>query len=237
LSIYPTLVPWWVPLQEEHRQMGIYRTLWRRVVCAFAVVGAANAVLALPGRNLIGLAVCAAIVGPTVGAWLHARTSGAAFPPPSSLLMASALATVGAVAVVGLIALFGARVPLVAVLGLLAVCSPAVLGRLPGRASQAARHDPHTVVSARSAQPSPPSCHSLSDAELCWRWRTSAAALRHTVSADQRLYLIETRSALLDEFARRHPAGFTRWVHSGTHSVNDPARFLTTPGGTDRPAA
>jgi len=33
-------------------------------VC-FAVVGAANAVLALPGRNLIGLAVCAAIVGPT----------------------------------------------------------------------------------------------------------------------------------------------------------------------------
>ena len=64
-----------------------------------------------------------------------------------------------------------------------------------------------------------------------WRWRTSAAALRHTVSADQRLYLIETRSALLDEFARRGPAGFTRWVHTDTHSVNDPARFLTTPSG------
>jgi len=66
---------------------------------------------------------------------------------------------------------------------------------------------------------------------LRWRWRTSAAALRHTVSADQRLYLIETRSALLDEFARRGPDGFTRWVHTGTHFVNDPARFLTTPSG------
>ena len=150
---------------------------------------------------------------------------------PSYLLMASALATVGAVAVVGLIALFGVRVPLVAVLGLLTVCSPAVLGRLLGRAAQAAHPDPPTVVSAYSTQLSPPSCHSLSDAELCWRWRTSAAALRHTVSADQRLYLIETRSALLDEFARRGPDGFARWVHTGTHCVNDPARFLTTPGG------
>jgi len=123
--------------------MELYRILWRRVRCAVAVLGVVNAVLVLPGKTLVGLAVCAAIVGPTVS-------------------------------------------------------------------------------------PVPPPCHGLSSAELCWRWRTSTTALATTVSPGQRLYLIHTRDALLDELAHRDPDGFTRWLHSDTRTVNDPAPFLTT---------
>ncbi len=73
-----------------------------------------------------------------------------------------------------------------------------------------------------------PSFHSLSDTELCWRWRTSFAALAHAASPGQRLYLIETRCALLDELTHRDPEGFTRWLDSGARAASDPARFLTS---------
>jgi len=53
-----------------------------------------------------------------------------------------------------------------------------------------------------------------------------------TVSPGQRLYLIHTRDALLDELAHRDPDGFTRWLHSDTRTVNDPAPFLTTTAPT-----
>ena len=53
-----------------------------------------------------------------------------------------------------------------------------------------------------------------------------ASPPHHTVSPAQRLYLAETRSALLDEFAHRDPERFTRWIHSASAS-SDPARFLT----------
>ncbi len=205
--------------------MDLYRTLWCRVVCAVAVVGVVNAVLVLPSKDVVGVVVSAAIVGPAVGALAHARTSATMFPSPSSLLQAGALATVGAVAVVGLLALAGGTALIG--LGLLAVGSPAVLRRLPVRPPRAGRHQPHVGAAAHHPpRAAPPSCHSLSATELCWRWRTSSAALRHTVSPAQRLYLIQTRAALLDELAHRDPEQFARWLHSNTHHVDDPARFL-----------
>jgi len=211
--------------------MELYRILWRRVMCAVAVLGVVNAVLVLPGKNLVGLAVCAAIVGPTVGVWAHARTSHAEFPfpTPSYLLQTAALATVGAVAVVGLITMGGITALLG--LGLLVACSPAVLHRLPVRPPQTPRSEPLVVAAPTptpTVSPVPPPCHGLSNAELCWRWRTSTTALATTVSPGQRLYLLHTRDALLDELAHRDPDGFTRWLHSDTRTVNDPAPFLTT---------
>ncbi len=211
--------------------MELYRILWRRVMCAVAVLGVVNAVLVLPGKNLVGLAVRAAIVGPTVGVWAHARTSHAEFPfpTPSYLLQTAALATVGAVAVVGLITMGGFTALLG--LGLLVGCSPAVLHRLPVRPPQTPRSEPLVVAATTptpTVSPVPPPCHGLSNAELCWRWRTSTTALATTVSPGQRLYLIHTRDALLDELAHRDPDGFTRWLHSDTRTVNDPAPFLTT---------
>ena len=51
--------------------MGMYRILWRSVVGAVVVVGAATAFLSLPLRSVVGLAVCGAILGPSVGARIH----------------------------------------------------------------------------------------------------------------------------------------------------------------------
>jgi len=202
--------------------MGIYRVLWRRVVCTLTLLGTAHAVLVLPAGVLLGVLGCAAIVGPTVTAWLHFRTRSAA-PPLTALLTTGTLTTLGALAATGLLALFGLPALLGAIL--LIACSPPALRHLPRRRAPAAQADPQT---AGPPQPAPlPSCHSLSTAELCWRWRTSLAALQHTVSPSQWLYLTETRSALLDELAHRDPEGFTRWLHSSTSIDSDPTHFLT----------
>jgi len=91
-----------------------------------------------------------------------------------------------------------------------------------------------TQLPPQLASPPPLLCASLSDGELCWRWRTSFGALQHTVSPDQRLRLVETRAALLDELAHRHPEGFTRWLNSGARAASDPARFVTGPHGNRR---
>jgi len=119
---------------------------------------------------------------------------------------------------VGALALLGAA--------LLGVISPPVLRRLVPRKPAPARSVPTPTSPAAPNQPAP--------APLCWRWRTSFNALLHTTSVAERLRLIETRSALLDELARRDPEGFGRWISSGARAASDPARFLT-PHREDHP--
>jgi len=128
--------------QKDPSQMGIYRVLWRRVVCALTLLGTAHAVLVLPAGVLLGVLACAAIVGSTVTVWLHFRTRGAA-PPLTALLTAGTLTTLGALAATGLLALVGIPVLLGAVL--LIACSPPVLGHLPVRQVPAAQADPQTA--------------------------------------------------------------------------------------------
>ncbi len=53
--------------------MGLYRVLWRRGACTLTLLGT-HAVLVLPAGALLGVIACAAIVGPTVTAWLYFRT-------------------------------------------------------------------------------------------------------------------------------------------------------------------
>ena len=196
---------------------------------ALIVVGAPLGVLYLPVATTITLGVYAAIIGPLVGVGIctHTRGREVGGPPLPYLLFAGAVAALGVLAVCGFLALFGAAALLG--LGLLTVCSPAALRVLLARPPQHARSGPHTVAAPGPApvQPSPPSCHTLSDAELCWQWRTSFAALQHTQSLAERLYLIETRSALLDELAARDPDGLTRWLNSGARAASDPARYFT----------
>ncbi len=215
--------------------MGIYRILWRGVICGVMVAGSVAAWMFLPWEPLLGLGVVAAIFGPLVAAGLHRQTRGTAASLPC-LLGASALAVVGVIAVSGLLVLLDVLALLG--LGLLVVCSPWALRILLIRAPQARAPDVQsgapmqpTQLPPQPASPQPLLCASLSDAELCWRWRISFGALQHTVSPDQRLYLIETRAALLDELAHRDPEGFTRWLNSGARAASDPARFVTGPHG------
>ena len=205
--------------------MGVYRILWRSVVGAVVVVGAATAFLSLPLRSVMGLAVCGAILGPSVGARIHFRTHRIPVPTLAYLLKASAVTTVGVLALSGLIALCGVTALLE--MGVLAACSPTVLRRFSP--CTPVYHRSRADTGAGTPDPRAPSYHLLSDAELCWRWRTSYGALQHTVSPDQRLFLITTRSALLDELAHRDPQGFTRWLDSGADAASDPARYLDSP--------
>ncbi len=218
--------------------MGIYRILWCGVLCGVVVAGSVAAGMFLPWEPLLGLGLVAAIFGPLVGAGLHRQTRGAAASLPH-LFGASVLAVVGVIAVSGLLVLFDVLALLG--LGLLVVCSPWALRILLTRAPQARAPDVQSGVPIQRTQlppqpvtPPPLLCASLSDGELCWRWRTSFGALQHTVSPDQRLRLVETRAALLDELAHRHPEGFTRWLNSGARAASDPARFVTGPHGNRR---
>lgn len=210
--------------------MRVYRILWRSAVCLLAVTGVVIAFVVLSWQPLLGLSLLAAILGPLFGAGLHAQTRGTT-APLRYMLAVDACAVIGAIAMAGFIAFLGA-IALLGV-GLLILSCPEVLRLLlPRRAPQA------PVPDAPSAAPPPPApprlpitlpplaCDRLSDSELCWRWRTSFTALQHTVSPGQRMHLIETRAALLDELARRNPEGFSRWLNNGARAASDPARYL-----------
>jgi len=213
--------------------MGVYRVLWLGAVGALAATGLAIAATSMSSAALISLSLCSVIVGPMLGAGLHAQAHPNRSTPFGYVLGFTISTILGAIAVSGLIAAVGA----LALLGaaLLGVISPPVLRRLVPRKPAPARSVPTPTSPAAPNQPAPaPRYTSLSDAELCWRWRTSFNALLHTTSVAERLRLIETRSALLDELARRDPEGFGRWMSSGARAASDPARFLT-PHREDHP--
>ena len=213
--------------------MGVYRVLWLGAVGALAATGLAIAATSMSSAALISLSLCSVIVGPMLGVGLHAQAHPNRSTPFGYVLGFTISTILGAIAVSGLIAAVGA----LALLGaaLLGVISPPVLRRLVPRKPAPARSVPTPTSPAAPNQPAPaPRYTSLSDAELCWRWRTSFNALLHTTSVAERLRLIETRSALLDELARRDPEGFGRWISSGARAASDPARFLT-PHREDHP--
>ncbi len=209
--------------------MGTYRFLWFTVVCAVTVAGVVVASLFLALGVLIIFGVSAGVVGSAVSAEIYWYTHGreTTAPPLTYLLRGAGLAALGAIAVAGLLAFTGASALLG--VGLLAGCSPVVLRRLPSRASQPPqpRLAAPPVPAAPGTPPLPVLGHSLSDAELCWQWRTSLGVLQR-VSPSERLAVLQTRAALLDELSHRDPEGFTRWLNSGARAASDPARYLTS---------
>lgn len=207
-----------------HR-MSTYRILWRTAVGAFTVLGASLAFLFLPTHTLIGIGVLVAVPGGVIAAAVYTRTrTDNDVPPPRYLVKGACLAALSVIAALGLIAVFGAAALLT--LGLLAVGAPAVLRPLLA-------HAPHACTSTTVTPLPPPAasvpmdCQVFTDAELCWRWRTSFAVLQYTLAPAERLHIVQTRSALLDELARRNPEGFTRWLGSGARAASDPARYFT----------
>lgn len=216
--------------------MGVYRYIWLVAICAAAASGAVLGARLVPWESLVALGVLAAIMGPLAAAGIYAQRHRATGPPWRYVVSAVGISALGAVAVSGLIAEFGAAA--LAGCAVLVLASPAVLRRLLTHAPRSARSpakpaassapatQPPTVQQAPAHRP-PPSCRALSDAELCWRWRTSFCAIQRTVSPGERLRLAETRAALLDELARRDPEGVSRWLDSGARAGSDPARYLS----------
>jgi len=192
------------------------------------------ALVSLPWQGLLGLALLGVFVGPLLGVAIHPRTDENN-ALPIYLLPATIAAVVGTIAAAGLIAVSAAIA--LPVITLLAACSPPVLRRL-ARAPWTGKPRPDTVVAAPTPPPARPpqaprpipSCHSLSDAELGWRWRwrTSFTALQRTVSAAQRLYLVEFRSALLNELAQRNPTGIHPLAQQRGPRRQRPGRYVAS---------
>jgi hypothetical protein len=182
---------------------------------------------------LINFGVGAGVIGSAVSAEIYWHTPGreTTVPALTYLLRAAGLAALGAIAVAGLLAFTGATALLG--VGLLAACSPVVLRRLPARAPQTLqppqpRMAAPSLPAATGTPPLPVMGHSLSDAELCWQWRTCFGVLQRAVSPGERLAVLQTRAGLLDELAHRDPEGFARWLNSGARAASDPARYLTS---------
>ncbi len=216
--------------------MSTYRILWRTAVGAFTVLGAGLAFLFLPTHTLMGIGVLVAVPGAAVTAAVYTHThthdthndndndNDNDVPPPRYLVKGAGLAALGVIAALGLIAVFGAAALLT--LGLLAVGAPAVLRPLLAHVPPACTSTTVTPLPPPAASV-PMDCQVFTDAELCWRWRTSFAVLQYTLAPAERLHIVQTRSALLEELAARDPDGLTRWLNSGARAASDPARYFT----------
>jgi hypothetical protein len=65
----------------------------------------------------------------------------------------------------------------------------------------------------------------LTDEQLCYRWRVSYLALLHS-SAGQMKETVVERQNYLDEFERRNPSGFDAWLASGPLASASPMPYL-----------
>ncbi|MGI3781273.1 MAG: hypothetical protein ACRYG2_10915 [Janthinobacterium lividum] len=254
--------------------MRTYERVWWLVVLPLAVVGATEALLAVPlGEIMVGGILAAGLTGLGRLAWL----SRPGARPGSTWVVVSAAgrgAVVGVV-VAGLAEVLGGSA---AVLLVMAVClhpgvvtaaaagvrrwlgpgtgaaSASLAGHRPVRA--AARLLPSQPVARASTRPGAGAPRTIPRAEaftwpdaaavrllttsqLCWGWRASFAALEATqawVDHRRRTALVEVRQTYLDEIARRHPAGFARWLYAGARPASDPSRYLLADPGPTRPA-
>jgi hypothetical protein len=65
----------------------------------------------------------------------------------------------------------------------------------------------------------------LTDEQLCYRWRVSYLALLHS-SAGQMKETVVERERYLDEFERRNRSGFAAWLASGPLASANPMPYL-----------
>jgi hypothetical protein len=69
----------------------------------------------------------------------------------------------------------------------------------------------------------------LSIEELCGVWSETATQLAHGAGARDRQAVAEVRRICLDEFERRNPDGFNRWLEAGAPA--NPSNFLLSRPG------
>lgn len=96
-------------------------------------------------------------------------------------------------------------------------------------------HSAHHTSRPGSTRPPLPvvATGSASTTDLRAAWRRTYWLLRDLPSTcPERDAAVEVRGRLLDEFERRDPDGFSRWLQSEPRAGSDPGRYLTT---TERP--
>jgi hypothetical protein len=123
------------------------------------------------------------------------------------------------------------------------LADPAGAGLQPALAVPPSRPDVHSagiadldVVAAIAETGVSVSASSLSNAELCHAWRASHRAMLMSHNPAVRSRIAAARGRYLDEFQRRDPDGFERWMSGEAAGSVDPERFLSglTDDGSDR---
>jgi hypothetical protein len=118
-------------------------------------------------------------------------------------------------------------------------------GLQPAMAVPVSRPDVHSagiaeldVVAAIAETGVSVSASSLSNAELCHAWRASHRAMLMSHNPAVRSRIADARGRYLDEFQRRDPDGFERWMSADAAGSADPEGFLLglTNDGRDREA-
>ena len=66
----------------------------------------------------------------------------------------------------------------------------------------------------------------LDTGELCHLWRVTFWMVRDHSAPTLTLHVVELRQDVLDELERRHPEEVGRWLSSGHHGADGPARYL-----------
>ena len=214
--------------------MRLYRHLWFALAVAVSLPGA---VVGLLGDGVWVSGAVAASIGVTVSG---VATSVHQARPRTSSSVSVTVATGGAGAVVcfvvaGLVTLLGPAALLLVLL--FAATSPPslrALARSAQRANRWRRRSTHrhpqgvattaseTVLIASDAG----TARSLSDAELLLAWGASADSLDRLQGRQhhpQQLLQLAARRQYLDEFERRHPETFLRWLADGAPSGSAPA--------------
>jgi hypothetical protein len=114
------------------------------------------------------------------------------------------------------------------------LADPAAAGLQPAMALPPRRPDMHSagiadldIVAAVAETGVSVSASSLSNAELCHAWRASHRAMLMSHNPAVRSRIAAARGRYLDEFQRRDPDGFERWMSADAAGSVDPERFLS----------
>lgn len=205
--------------------MWSYRVVWWSSTALVAVAGVAMAVLLTPLFAcfvlFVTLATCAGILSGNLHLLAERPT-----PPVWGLARQVVFHAFGAgaagVACYGLGA--GAGVGLLGVVGLLAVTSPPVAGRIASWTGR--RGLGEETVGSTGVVPSAAELARWTDAELYHVWCSSVDAVVRAAEPVQAVVAVRAREHLLTEFERRHPSGTAAWLSSGAGIEGEPPAFL-----------
>ncbi len=198
--------------------------------CTPVFLVAGIGMLAHPAEVAATAGIAASFVGP-----LTAMSAYSADPfrgNTARLGVATAvLVGVGGAVVAGLAALLGGVA--VPVAGLLLVAGAMWVWRRDYPAPVRAYLWPDAPIVTASGAPTaaglPVETGAVSTVDLCETWQHTGWLLRALPSTSpDRSVVVDARRRLLDEFERRDPAGFHRWMQDEPDTRSDPGQYLHT---------